>query len=60
MNSTLQQVQELKSGLGDYESKINLLMQEIERLNGLIKNKNQDIDRLEAEKLKFHSKVSQC
>ena len=41
----------------EFEHKINMLIQEIERLNGLIRTKNEDIEQLEKEKLQIHSEM---
>ena len=39
----------------EFENKIAMLVQENERLNGLIRTKNDDIEQLEKEKLQLHS-----
>ncbi len=43
----------------DSESKIALMTQEIDRLNNLIKDKNEDISTLEQEKIELYSLVNQ-
>lgn len=42
----------------DLNSRINMLTQEKERLNNLIRSKNDDIQSLENEKLELHSKMN--
>lgn len=44
--------------INDYQNKTVLLTQEIQRLNGLIKAKNRDIDALEQEKLSLYTKMN--
>lgn len=39
-------------------NRINMLTQEKERLNNLIRSKNDDIDNLENEKLELHTKIN--
>ena len=42
----------------DYENKIALLTQEIERLNTLNRSKSEDIEVLEREKVELHTKMT--
>ena len=42
----------------DLENKIALMTQENDRLNNLIKNKNDDLEQLEQEKIELYSQVN--
>lgn len=41
----------------EFENKIAMLVQENERLNGLIRTKNDDIEQLEKDKLQLHTEM---
>jgi chromosome segregation ATPase len=58
MEQSLSELKNISSQQKDFENKVILLTQEIERLNSLIKAKNTDIDQLEEEKLTLHSKIN--
>ena len=42
----------------DLQNKIALMTQEIDRLNNLIKNKNDDLEQLEQDKIELYSQVN--
>ena len=42
----------------DLENKIALMTQEMDRLNNLIRNKNEDLEQLEREKIELYSQVN--
>ena len=58
MQSMLEEYRNIEVGIRDYENKIALMTQQIDRLNNLIKEQGEDIDRLEGEKIQLHSVIN--
>lgn len=54
----MQEYKNIEMKVRDFENKIAMLVQENERLNTLIRAKNDDIDQLEKDKLEMHAQVS--
>lgn len=59
MGGMLEEYRNIEAGIKDYENKIGLMTQEIDRLNNLIKEQGEDIDRLEGEKIQLHSVINE-
>lgn len=55
----MEEYRNIEAGIKDYENKIGLMTQEIDRLNNLIKEQGEDIDRLEGEKIQLHSVINE-
>lgn len=53
--SKINEFKNIEVYLKDYENKVALMTKEIDRLNNLIKTKNDDIEQLEKEKLELHT-----
>lgn len=58
LDSTLNEYKNIQIYLKDNQNKIALMTQEIDRLNNLIKTKNDDIEQLEKEKLELHTAMN--
>lgn len=58
LDSTINEYKNIQIYLKDNENKIALMTQEIDRLNNLIKTKNEDIEQLEKEKIEIHSAMT--
>lgn len=58
LEGSMQEYKNIEMKVRDFENKIAMLVQENERLNTLIRAKNDDIDQLEKDKLEMHTQVS--
>lgn len=59
LETNINEFRNIQLQLNEYENKIALMTQEIDRLNNLIKDRNQDISTLENQKLQLHTLVNQ-
>ena len=57
MEGNINEYKNIEYRVKEFENKIAMLVQENERLNGLIRTKNDDIEQLEKEKLQIHSEM---